>query len=128
MAIAGAILMEDSPRRTGPAATRQEVTCSGFLPPPRRSSPRLHLRGLSPFPRMNQAVAIAGVMDALDVQKAALVTHDIGNMVGWHFNFRGPDEERLVRGRERIYLDRFWNELSANPQATVKLVTEFLAK
>ena len=23
--------------------------------------------------------------------------------------------ERLVAGRERIYLDRFWNELSANP-------------
>jgi pimeloyl-ACP methyl ester carboxylesterase len=25
--------------------------------------------------------------------------------------------ERLVAGRERIYLDRFWNELSANPKA-----------
>jgi pimeloyl-ACP methyl ester carboxylesterase len=35
----------------------------------------------------------------------------------WHFNFRGPDAERLVKGRERIYLDRFWNELSANPKA-----------
>ena len=35
----------------------------------------------------------------------------------WHFNFRGPDVERLVQGRERIYLDRFWNELSANSQA-----------
>jgi pimeloyl-ACP methyl ester carboxylesterase len=35
----------------------------------------------------------------------------------WHFNFRGPDVERLVSGRERIYLDRFWNELSANPKA-----------
>jgi pimeloyl-ACP methyl ester carboxylesterase len=35
----------------------------------------------------------------------------------WHFNFRGPDAERLVAGRERIYLDRFWNELSANPKA-----------
>ncbi len=34
----------------------------------------------------------------------------------WHFNFRGPDMERLVQGRERIYLDRFWNELSANPK------------
>lgn len=29
----------------------------------------------------------------------------------------GPDVERLVKGRERIYLDRFWNELSANPRA-----------
>jgi pimeloyl-ACP methyl ester carboxylesterase len=35
----------------------------------------------------------------------------------WHFNFRGPDVERLVSKRERIYLDRFWNELSANPKA-----------
>jgi pimeloyl-ACP methyl ester carboxylesterase len=35
----------------------------------------------------------------------------------WHFNFRGPDMERLVAGRERIYLDRFWNELSADPKA-----------
>jgi len=35
----------------------------------------------------------------------------------WHFNFRGPDVERLVQGRERIYLDRFWNELSATPQS-----------
>jgi hypothetical protein len=31
--------------------------------------------------------------------------------------FRGPDVERLVEGRERIYLDRFWNELSANPKS-----------
>jgi pimeloyl-ACP methyl ester carboxylesterase len=33
----------------------------------------------------------------------------------WHFNFYGPDEERLVAGRERIYLDRFYDELSAHP-------------
>jgi pimeloyl-ACP methyl ester carboxylesterase len=33
----------------------------------------------------------------------------------WHFNFRGPDVERLVAGRERILLDRFYNELSAIP-------------
>jgi pimeloyl-ACP methyl ester carboxylesterase len=33
----------------------------------------------------------------------------------WHFRFGGPDMERLVEGRERIYLDRFWNEFSANP-------------
>ncbi len=33
----------------------------------------------------------------------------------WHFYFYGPDEERLVAGRERIYLDRFYDELSANP-------------
>jgi pimeloyl-ACP methyl ester carboxylesterase len=32
----------------------------------------------------------------------------------WHFRFGGPDMERLVAGRERIYLDRFWNEFSAH--------------
>jgi pimeloyl-ACP methyl ester carboxylesterase len=35
----------------------------------------------------------------------------------WHFNFRGPDVERLVKGRERSFLDRFWNELSPNPKS-----------
>ena len=33
----------------------------------------------------------------------------------WHFNFRGPDIERLAAGCEQILLDRFYNELSANP-------------
>ncbi len=33
----------------------------------------------------------------------------------WHFRFGGPDMERLVQGRERIYLDRFWNEFAADP-------------
>src|SRR5882724_4846083 len=119
--------------------------------------PDLRGMGLSAHPdtgytKKNQATDIAGGMDALKVQKADLVTHDIGNMVGcalaaqyparisrwvvidaplpgigdwdtivrspmlWHFNFRGPDEERLVHGRERIYLDRFWNELSGDPK------------
>lgn len=34
----------------------------------------------------------------------------------WHFHFGGPDAERLVQGRERIYLDRFWNEFGAHPE------------
>ena len=34
----------------------------------------------------------------------------------WHFGFGGHDMERLVSGRERIYLDRFWNELSVVPE------------
>jgi len=119
--------------------------------------PDLRGMGLSAHPdegytKKNQAVDIAGVMDALKIASADLVTHDIGNMVGyalaaqyptritkwvvidaplpgignweeikqspllWHFNFRGQDEERLVAGRERIYLDRFYNELSADPK------------
>src|SRR6201996_122887 len=119
--------------------------------------PDLRGMGLSAHPdtgytKANEARDIAWVMDALKVDKAQLVTHDIGNMVGyalaaqyparisrwvvidaplpgvgtwqaqlsnpktWHFNFHGPDEERLVAGRERIYLDRFWNELSDDPK------------
>jgi pimeloyl-ACP methyl ester carboxylesterase len=119
--------------------------------------PDLRGMGLSGHPaggytKKNQALDIAAVMDALKVRQADLVTHDIGNMVGyalaaqfparitkwviidaplpgignwdkillnpllWHFNFRGPDAERLVAGRERIYLDRFYNELSADPK------------
>ncbi len=40
----------------------------------------------------------------------------LSNPKTWHFNFHGPDEERLVAGRERIFLDRFYNELSAYPE------------
>ncbi|WP_309662084.1 alpha/beta hydrolase [Sphingomonas sp.] len=104
------------------------------------------------YDKKTQAGDVAGVLDALHVQRADLVTPDIGNMVGyafaaqnparvtrfilldaplpgvgpweeilknpllWHFRFGGPDMERLVKGRERIYLDRFWNEFSASPK------------
>lgn len=33
----------------------------------------------------------------------------------WHFNFGGPMAEHLVAGRERIYMDRFWNDFAGNP-------------
>ena len=33
----------------------------------------------------------------------------------WHFNFYGPDAERLVAGRERIYFDRIWNAFTGDP-------------
>ncbi|HEY9345581.1 MAG TPA: alpha/beta hydrolase, partial [Inquilinus sp.] len=33
----------------------------------------------------------------------------------WHWNFGGPDAERLVAGRERIYLDHFWNAFAVDP-------------
>jgi len=120
--------------------------------------PDLRGMGLSSHPaggydKKTQGEDIAGLLDALHIDKVELVTHDIGNMVGyalaagypgriskwvaidaplpgvghwagqlsnpklWHFNFHGPDEERLVTGRERIYLDRFWNELSGDPSA-----------
>ena len=84
------------------------------------------------YEKKNQARDIAGVLDALKIDKIDLVAHDIGNMVAyafcaqypvrvkklvlmdaplpgladwtaqllnplvWHFNFRGPDVERLV--------------------------------
>ena len=118
--------------------------------------PDLRGMGLSSHPdggfgKMNQGRDMQGVLAALGIERFDLVTHDIGNMVGfalatqqpgrighfvlidapvpgvgpweeilknpllWHFRFGGPDMERLVAGRERIYLDRFWNEFSAHP-------------
>ena len=108
--------------------------------------PDLRGLGLSSRPargydKKTQGEDVAGLLDALKVDKVDLVTHDIGNMVGyafaaehpervkkfviidaplpgigpwddiirshalWHFSFYGPDAERLVQGRERIYLD-----------------------
>jgi len=31
----------------------------------------------------------------------------------WHFRFNGPTPEALVRGRERIYFEHFWNDFAA---------------
>ena len=135
--------------------------------------PDLRGMGLSSHPdggydKKTQAVDVARVLDRLGIETADLVTHDIGNMVGyafaaqypdrvtkwvvmdaplpgigawdeilkspllWHFNFRGPDVERLVAGRERIYLDRFYNELSATPasidEATRRHYAELYAR
>ena len=39
----------------------------------------------------------------------------IKNPALWHFSFNGPDAERLVQGRERIYLDRIWNAFTGDP-------------
>ncbi|MBI1181568.1 MAG: alpha/beta fold hydrolase [Alphaproteobacteria bacterium] len=103
------------------------------------------------YDKKTQATDIRAVVTALGHDKAAVVAHDIGNMVAyayaaqfpdkveklvvidaplpgippwddivrdprlWHFNFHGPDAERLVAGRERIYLDRIWNDFAADP-------------
>ena len=99
--------------------------------------PDLRGMGLSSHPeggyeKVAQARDLGAILDQLKTQEVALVTHDIGNMVGyafaalfpqrvtkwvvmdaplpgighwddqqknpktWHFNFRGPDVERLV--------------------------------
>jgi pimeloyl-ACP methyl ester carboxylesterase len=39
----------------------------------------------------------------------------VRNPALWHFSFRGRDAERLVEGRERIYLDRIWNDFTGDP-------------
>ena len=50
------------------------------------------------------------------------------NPLLWHFRFGGPDMERLVSGRERIYLDRFWNEFSAKPKRFSEAARRHYAK
>jgi pimeloyl-ACP methyl ester carboxylesterase len=123
----------------------------------------LSSRPATSYEKKTQAGDVAGVLDVLKIGKADLVTHDIGNMVGyafaaqhpervtkfilmdaplpgvrpwdqivrsplWHFSFGGPDAERLVAGRERIYLDRFWNELSADPKTFGEASREHYAR
>lgn len=118
--------------------------------------PDLRGLGLSSKPdggydKKTQAGDVTGVLDALGIERTALVSADMGSLVAfafaaqhrdrvtrwvqmeapipglgpwdqitsnprtWHFGFGGPDMERLVAGRERIYLDHFWNEFSADP-------------
>jgi pimeloyl-ACP methyl ester carboxylesterase len=50
----------------------------------------------------------------------------IGNTEGifllrdkWHFNFYGETPLKLVKGRERIYFEHFWNDFAANPKKSV---------
>jgi pimeloyl-ACP methyl ester carboxylesterase len=118
--------------------------------------PDLRGMGLSSHPaggydKRTQAADIRLVLTGLDLDRAAIVGHDIGTMVAyayaarypdkteklvvmdapvpgvppwdqivrnpllWHFDFGGADMERLVSGRERIYLDRFWHEFAGDP-------------
>lgn len=37
----------------------------------------------------------------------------------WHFRFNGPTPEALVRGRERIYFDYFWNDFAADKMHSI---------
>jgi pimeloyl-ACP methyl ester carboxylesterase len=43
----------------------------------------------------------------------------------WHFNFHGPDAERLVEGRERIYFDRIWNDFTGDPTKPDEVTRNF---
>ena len=37
----------------------------------------------------------------------------------WHFHFYGETPLRLVTGRERIYLEHFWNDFAADPKKSI---------
>src|SRR6202171_5253707 len=37
----------------------------------------------------------------------------------WHFRFHGATPEQLVKGRERIYFDYYWNEFAADGKRSV---------
>ncbi|MGB6977115.1 MAG: alpha/beta hydrolase [Gammaproteobacteria bacterium] len=37
----------------------------------------------------------------------------------WHFHFYGEVPLALVKGRERIYFEHFWNDFAANPKHSV---------
>jgi pimeloyl-ACP methyl ester carboxylesterase len=37
----------------------------------------------------------------------------------WHFQFYGKTPEALVQGRERIYLEHFWNDFAADPGKSI---------
>src|SRR5712672_658925 len=123
------------------------LTCEEWASPP--SPP-------GALTKKTQAGDVAGVLDQLKIDRADLVTHDIGNMVGyafaaqypervtrfvlidaplpgvgpweeilknpllWHFRFGGPDMERLVAGRERIYLDRFGTNFLPHPPGSAR--------
>ncbi len=52
----------------------------------------------------------------------------VRNPALWHFSFNGPDAERLVQGRERIYLDRIWNAFTGNPLQPDDATRAFYAK
>jgi pimeloyl-ACP methyl ester carboxylesterase len=107
---------------------------------------------------------MAGVLDALSIEKVNLVTHDIGNMVGYALaaqypsrvtrfvlidaplpgvgpweeisrircsgtsDLAGPTWKGWSKGRERIYLDRFWNEFSRHRRVSAKPRAKHYAK
>jgi len=37
----------------------------------------------------------------------------------WHFRFNGATPEKLVKGRERIYFEHFWNDMAADKTRSI---------
>ena len=101
------------------------------------------------------ATRVHRLVQALGIEKARVVGHDIGLMVAyayaaqfpneveklvlmdaflpgvpgweaiynnphiWHFRFNGPTPEALVKGRERIYFEHFWNDFAADKKHSI---------
>ena len=69
------------------------------------------------------AYAYAALFPA-EVEKLVVMDAFLPGVVGWeavyddprlwHFRFTGPTPEALVRGRERTYLEHFWNDFAAD--------------
>jgi len=63
-------------------------------------------------------------MHPQEVEKLALMDAFLPGVKGWeavynnpgiwHFRFYGPTPEALVKGRERIYFEHFWNDFAAD--------------
>jgi pimeloyl-ACP methyl ester carboxylesterase len=64
-----------------------------------------------------------------EVEKLALMDAFLPGVAGWeaiynnpriwHFRFYGPTPEALVKGRERIYFEHFWNDFAADPKRSI---------
>jgi pimeloyl-ACP methyl ester carboxylesterase len=55
------------------------------------------------------------------------------NPAMWHFRFAGPTPEELVKGRERIYFEHYWNNFAADrnhslPEKDRRFYTEAYAR
>jgi pimeloyl-ACP methyl ester carboxylesterase len=100
------------------------------------------------------ALHIHALAESLGIDRARVVGHDFGVMVGyayasmfpeeteklalmeaplpgipgyeavyngpaWHFRFNGKTPEALVKGRERVYLEHFWNDFAADKKRSI---------
>lgn len=64
-----------------------------------------------------------------EVEKLALMDAFVPGVEGWrpiyddpaiwHFRFYGPTPEALVKGRERIFFEHFWNDFAADPRHSI---------
>lgn len=85
---------------------------------------RLHIVGhdLGAFVAYAFAAQFAEPSDTLTLMDATVPGIGIWPMLltqprTWHFGFFGPFAERIIEGRERTYLDRFWDEFAFDPAA-----------